>query len=437
MALTNPPGFLQNAGATHTAAQLRTYLAGLVAGQAISATTLRARGGVHPTLGLQLAVTQTGSPSMAVLVDTGVANIPGSISSTQGNYYVANTAQETLSIAAAHATLPRIDIVVINVRDSQYSGVSNDSQLQVITGTPASSPVAPTAPDNSITLAQIAVAAAVTSIVDGNITDTRFYLAGVGGVIQSKSTDSFTGLLSAGQPLFETDTFRLKVATDTGATFKTVFTGTNVQVFTANGTWTKPAGAQRVFVQVQAGGGAGGGAVTNISGSSAMGGGGGGGGYVEAWFDASSLTSTEAVVVGAGGTGVSGAAGNNGGNSTFDILTANGGSGGPTRSTSAVAFGIEGGAGGGGSGSLAVHTGGSGGNAWGDGPLGICGNGGDSHFGGGGKGARTQTQPAVANGAVGAIYGGGGGGSITAGTGAAQAGSAGAAGVVIVTTYGV
>jgi len=176
MAMTNPPLGLQNAGATHTAAQLRTYLASLQAGNYSTATFLRARGGVHPTLGGEFAITQTGSPSMGVLVESGVASVPGTEGGTQGNYFVCNDAQVTLSVTAAHATLPRIDIVVVNVRDSFYSGASNDSQLQVVAGTPASSPVAPTAPFNSITLAQIAVAAAATSITNANITDQRFYI---------------------------------------------------------------------------------------------------------------------------------------------------------------------------------------------------------------------------------------------------------------------
>lgn len=183
MSAINPPGFLQNAGATHTAAQMRTWMATLQAGNYSAATTLRTRGGVHPSLGNQLAVTQAGSPNMTVLVDTGVCSIPGTESSTQGNYFAGNDASVTLSISAAHATLPRIDIVVVNIRDAAYSGASNDSQIQVVTGTPAASPAVPTAPNNSITLAQVAVGAAVTSIVNANITDTRTYMASVGGII--------------------------------------------------------------------------------------------------------------------------------------------------------------------------------------------------------------------------------------------------------------
>ena len=187
MSLTNPPGWLQNAGDTHTAAQLRQYHNGLTAGTFSGATSLRARGGIHPALGQEFIVTQAGSPNMTVLVESGVASIPGTESGSQGNYWVCNDAQVILNITAAHATLARIDLIVVNVRDQAYSGANNDSQLQVIAGTPASSPVAPSAPNNSIIIAQVAVGAAVSSITNANITDTRYYVAATGGVINARN----------------------------------------------------------------------------------------------------------------------------------------------------------------------------------------------------------------------------------------------------------
>jgi hypothetical protein len=59
------------------------------------------------------------------------------------------------------------------VQDAYYSGAFNDVIFQVIAGTPAGSPVAPATPANSISLATIAVGAAVTQINLGDITDTR------------------------------------------------------------------------------------------------------------------------------------------------------------------------------------------------------------------------------------------------------------------------
>lgn len=207
MTVQNPPGFLQNAGATHTAETFRNWLGLLTTGLN---TGLIPRGGVHPALGNKLQVTQTGSPSMGVLVRSGHAVIAGSEGSKQGSYSVMNDADVTLSISAAHSTLNRIDSVVFKVEDSAYSGVTNTSSLAVVTGTPASSPSAPTLPSNCIELAQVSIVAADTSITNGEITDKRIYLAGVGGVIVcTSSTRPTAGTVVESQVIYETDTDKL------------------------------------------------------------------------------------------------------------------------------------------------------------------------------------------------------------------------------------
>jgi hypothetical protein len=391
MAVVNPPGWLQNAGATHTAAQLRTYFGALFDG---APAGLISAGGVSPNLGNKLLVTQSGTPGMSVIVKSGVAVIPGSESGTQGVYGVINDADVTVGIAASDPTLPRIDIICFKVQDSQYSGSTNTSSLVAVTGTPAASPSVPTAPANSITLYQVAVGAAVTSILNANLTDVRPWLSGI---------------------------VRLP----------------DNQIFTASGTWTKPRGAKIVRVICVGGGGAGGGAAAAASGENSKGSGGGGGSYGESVFDASTLTSTVTITVGAGGVGAVGANGNNGNQSSFGALVIGRGgvAGSRAASSSSAGFGIAGGAGGlAGTGQLG-GVGGAGENAIGSGTLGVGGSGGSSRMGGGGKGTATGTTGQSITGTVGGLYGGGGGGGLSTSTGAACAGGDGGAGVVIVTTF--
>jgi hypothetical protein len=90
-----------------------------------------------------------------------------------GVYTFYNDGLTTLTITTADPTLDRIDLVCATVRDAFYSGAFNDVIFQVIAGTPDASPVAPALPANSISLATIAVDAAVTQINSGDITNTR------------------------------------------------------------------------------------------------------------------------------------------------------------------------------------------------------------------------------------------------------------------------
>jgi len=168
MALRTPPSWLQNG--SHPAENDRLTATG----------SLWSSGGICDYGDLIVAPTAT--PSMAVTVAGGRAIIAGTQTTTQGYYVAFNDAPYTATISTANASLGRIDLVVITIQDAYYGGTVNNQVLfQVITGTPGSTPVAPSAPSNSIILAQVLVAAAVTSITSGAITDTRT-LAALGDV---------------------------------------------------------------------------------------------------------------------------------------------------------------------------------------------------------------------------------------------------------------
>lgn len=145
--------------------------------------------------------------------------------------------------------------------------------------------------------------------------------------------------------------------------------GKDEQVFTANGTWTKPTNATFVEVIVIGAGGGGASGIRTNSGNNATGGGGGGGGAVSrAVFSASSLPSTVAVTVGVGGTGgaarttdnTNGISGGDGGESSFGTwLKAGGGGGGEFGQGSGGAVSVAGGGGASSLNSAVLSTGGS------------------------------------------------------------------------------
>jgi hypothetical protein len=104
------------------------------------------------------AVTAQGSPDMTVAVAAGtvlVDGVPAAVSS--GN----------VTITAAHATLPRKDIIV----------ASNAGVKSCTAGTAAAQPLKPAIPANSVVLAEVYVPALDTAINANQITDKRVLIA--------------------------------------------------------------------------------------------------------------------------------------------------------------------------------------------------------------------------------------------------------------------
>lgn len=198
----------ENAGAVYNAREYRRLLDRLlgwdvrtVGGLATSGT---GNGGVARVDDLK--VTQRGAgTNMSVDVAVGAAVVGGTENAHQGNYYVYNDATVNVAISASDPVNPRIDIVGIRVRDSEYSGTSNDAAIIVVTGTPAGSPTEPTLPANFLTLARVDVPAGATQITNANITDRRRRIAALGGLIVATSSTLPTVGLWEGMAAYRTD----------------------------------------------------------------------------------------------------------------------------------------------------------------------------------------------------------------------------------------
>ena len=201
----------------------------------------------------------------------------------------------------------------------------------------------------------------------------------------------------------------------------------SIQVITATGTYTAPAGLVRAEIwTIGGGGGASGAAATDDTGS----GGGGGGGAYEL-LEAATIGASQSVTIGAGGTG--GAAGNNAGSngdttSFGALLSATGGTGGPAPSANSA--GGVGGTGSGGDINLTGGRGGPGGN-WTGTPEGAAGGiGGPSPFG---FGPPTPQNAANSAGLDASDYGAGGSGSAISSS--SVAGGDGSDGIIVVKEY--
>jgi hypothetical protein len=140
-------------------------------------------------------VTQTSpSATMAVLVQPGQLVVNRSLG---GPYFGTSNAAFNVTIPTAN-TNPRIDYVVMRVRDLGVDGVSSAVQTYaavVLSGTPAGSPSEPVSQltDGDVLLAAVTVRGSTTSILNSDISDRRVFVAAQGGIYPLSSVDTRNG----------------------------------------------------------------------------------------------------------------------------------------------------------------------------------------------------------------------------------------------------
>ncbi|MFE9396790.1 hypothetical protein [Streptomyces flavidovirens] len=139
----------------------------------------------------------TSSGAMEATMGVGRAIIQGT--AAQGAYPVAVTEPEVLVFADGDPQFPRKDTVALRVQDSTYDGTGQvRAYVEIMKGTPAASPVAPTATGTAEKLYEITVPAGASAGTGGidwatAVADRRRNTTGVGGIMAGGWTASYNG----------------------------------------------------------------------------------------------------------------------------------------------------------------------------------------------------------------------------------------------------
>lgn len=157
--------------------------------QAGTGTRFGARSGLHPASGNAV---QFSNPTITVNNLKGVAFT--NVTSLTGPY-VFQIPSHTHTITAAHASLPRKDIIVVRIwdNDEDSSGLRQADTVYVV-GTAAASPAEPTLPSNSFRIATIDIPANNTA--GATVTNNYPVAVAAGGVEVVRTDSELTGTAS-------------------------------------------------------------------------------------------------------------------------------------------------------------------------------------------------------------------------------------------------
>ncbi|MFE6774846.1 hypothetical protein [Streptomyces sp. NPDC057702] len=145
-----------------------------------------------------LHLSGTAATSMQARLSPGQVWVSGTSTGAQGGYPVTVDADTLLTFADGHASLPRVDAVVIRVYDNDYDGSGQyAATLEVLQGTAAAAPSAPAVPRNAELLYQVAVPAGASAAKGvtwaSAITDRRRYTAALGGIVPAAGGAAHNG----------------------------------------------------------------------------------------------------------------------------------------------------------------------------------------------------------------------------------------------------
>ena len=189
-----------------TAEDLRFALEALFA----PAGALNARTGILPNAGIPADLVSVAA--LQAKVTPFQAWVDGTSNTMQAGYLVTSDADVTLTFGAGNGTNPRIDLIVLRVRDNPYdaSGAQTGT-VEIVAGTPAASPVVPAVPASSLALWEVLVPANASGgnpiVFASARTDRRAYTGARGEPIQVASITERSAIGSpyAGMAVYRND----------------------------------------------------------------------------------------------------------------------------------------------------------------------------------------------------------------------------------------
>lgn len=151
------------------------------------------RGGVYPGQsngGLITDCQVMANGTMQTTVQPGNYAIPRV---AHGVYFGAIISAVTVTHDASSTVNPRIDLVVIRLRDPGYdTGVTQSASIRILKGNPAAIPVEPTSllTDGDLVLGAVTVRKSAGNIITSDIAERRIFLAGRGGIRPKSAYDN-------------------------------------------------------------------------------------------------------------------------------------------------------------------------------------------------------------------------------------------------------
>lgn len=172
--LTGTPAFLGSSSISYSAKDVRRFMT--------AAPIIYTQGGEGIVESGDFAVSQRAAgANMSVDVAAGEAYVKGDTNADEGSYYCRETGTLNATFTASDATNPRIDRVVLEVKnDSEDSSGLNKARIRVIDGTPTVGATltnltgAASVPSTCLLLANVLVPAGSTTVTTANIQDRRF-----------------------------------------------------------------------------------------------------------------------------------------------------------------------------------------------------------------------------------------------------------------------